>query len=244
MSDESLLPLKQPRPAEASASFSRMRRRQGCFLAMTAVTFAALTTIIHFCHCTSHTPIQLHLVPLQKKIHPPHPKKLHHGTVEYFTEDTGDGRLYRREFTIPCGYGMLAFNIGPAKKELPYAFDVYDDAYIYSDNAGLCLLYPSYRGFQNGTEPFWEVNDPTFQKVELDVWAKISHKINTQPNTKEIDVAVKARGGDYVIMAKGNFYDPHYYQRLKAVVNSWSTNIIDEDDEDSESFFESQIAKA
>lgn len=239
MSEESLLPLKHPRETEADVSLAttiRLRR----FLAMTVVA-AALTISILSCHC-SHSPIKLHLVPLEKKIHPPHPKKLDHGTVEYFTEDTGDGRHYRREFTIPCGYGMLAFNIGPAKQELPYVFDVYDDAYIYSDNGGLCLLYPSYRGYQNGTEPFWENDDPTFQRVPLGPWTKVSHKINKRIHTKEIDAAVKARGGDYVIMEKGNFYDPRYYQRLKAVVNSWSTSTNVH--EALLEFFEGEIAKA
>ncbi|GAX09754.1 hypothetical protein FisN_11Lh278 [Fistulifera solaris] len=222
MGDESFLPLKQPLQNEPPRSLTRTIR-VGRLLLLTVIT-AALGMSLLSCSC-SHSPIRLHLVPLQKKIHPPHPKKLHHGTVEYLTEDTGEGRYYRREFTIPCGYGMLAFNIGPAKENLPYSFDVYDDAYIFSDNAGLCLLYPSYRGYQNGTEPFWEVDDPTFQQVPLGPWTKVSHKINKKLHTKEINAAVKARGGDYVIMDKGNFYDPRYYQRLKAVVNSWSSSI-------------------
>ena len=221
MSKETLLPSKQPQQSEASTPLTRTVRSR--FLALTVVTAALIMSILS-CSC-SHSPIKLHLEPLQKKIHPPHPKKLHHGTVEYLTEDTGDGRYYRREFTIPCGYGMLAFNIGPAKEELPYSFDVYDDAYIFSNNAGLCVLYPSYRGYQNGTEPFWEADDPTFQQVPLGPWTKVSHKINKQTHAKEMNAAVKARGGDYVILEKGDFYDPRYYQRLKAVVNSWSSKV-------------------
>ena len=80
-------------------------------------------------------------------------KKLHHGEVLYTTIELPSGRLYKREFRVPCGYGLLVFNIGPAASNLPYAFDVYDDGYVYSDNGGLCLLYPSYRAHQNDTQP-------------------------------------------------------------------------------------------
>ena len=158
-----------------------------------------------------------------KKIHPPHPKKLHHGEVLYtVVEDPDVGRYYKREFLIPCGYGLLVFNIGPADQSMPYDFDVFDDGYVYSDNGGLCLLYPSYRAHQNDTEPFWNPDDATSFRVPIgNQMTKISTRINPHPHVKPMKKAVKERGGDYLIMAKHNFYTPRYYRALKSVVNSW-----------------------
>lgn len=161
-----------------------------------------------------------------KKIHPPHPKKLHHGEVLYkVVEDPSEGRYYERDFVIPCGYGLLVFNIGPADTKLPFEFDVYDDGYVYSDNGGLCILYPSYKAHQNGEEPFWNAEDPTAFRVPLgDKMTKISTRINDHPHTKEMSKEIKVRGGDYLVMTKGDFYTPHYYQQLKAMVNSWKSH--------------------
>ena len=161
-----------------------------------------------------------------KKIHPPHPKKLHHGEVLYTTvQDPDVGRYYKREFLIPCGYGLLVFNIGPADQAMPYQFDVYDDGYVYSDNGGLCWLYPSYRAHQNDTEPFWNPTDATSFRVPLSQepldMTKISTRINEHPHTKAMNEKIQKHGGDYLVMAKHNFYTPHYYRALKAVVNSW-----------------------
>lgn len=173
-----------------------------------------------------------------KKIHPPHPKKLHHGEVLYtVVQDPDMGRYYKREFLIPCGYGLLVFNIAPADESMPYALDVFDDGYVYSDNGGLCLLYPSYRAHQNDTEPFWMPDDPTSFNVPLGhELTKISHRINSHPHTKDTasDKKVQAKGGDYLIMAKHDFYTPQYYRQLKSLVNSWKIKGEEwEDDMDS-----------
>ena len=60
-------------------------------------------------------------------IKPIHPH--HHGRVVYLTESTSDGIKYKRVFTVPCGDGMLVFNVGPAAEYEPFAYDVYEDAY-------------------------------------------------------------------------------------------------------------------
>eukprot|EP00977_Amphora_coffeiformis_P008514 scaffold1924_cov218-Amphora_coffeaeformis.AAC.6 len=161
-----------------------------------------------------------------KKIHPPHPKKLHHGEVLYtIVEDPDVGRYYKREFLVPCGYGLLVFNVGPADTAMPYAFDVFDDGYVYSDNGGLCWLYPSYRAHQNDTEPFWMPSDATEFRVPLgNTMQKISTRINPHEHTKDDErksQAMKLRGGDYLIMAKHDFYTPRYYRQVKAIVNGW-----------------------
>jgi len=163
---------------------------------------------------------------VHKKIHPPHPKKLHHGEVLYTTvEDPDVGRYYKREFVVPCGYGLLVFNVGPAQIDMPYDLDVYDDGYVYSDNGGLCWLYPSYRAHQNDTEPFWMPDDPTEFHVPLgQELQKISTKVNHHDNTKDDERRsdrMKLRGGDYLVMAKHDFYTPRYYRQLKSVVNDW-----------------------
>jgi len=121
-----------------------------------------------------------------------------------------------------------------------HSFDLYDDAYVYSNNQGLCLLYPSYRGYQTGDDPFWIPDqDPTLQTIPLGhSLNRISHKINPQSiPTKSISKdAVAAHGGDYAIMAKGDFYDPKYYQELRALVNGWPGRqqlpMEDEDEKD------------
>ena len=80
-----------------------------------------------------------------------HLQKPHHtGHVTYVTEISSDRNhlVYKRIFNAPCGYGMLVFNVGPAAVYEPYTYELYEDAYAYSDNDGLCLLYPSYNGVQ------------------------------------------------------------------------------------------------
>lgn len=169
-----------------------------------------------------------------KKIHPPHPKKLHHGEVLYKTvQDPTEGRYYQRSFVIPCGYGILVVNIGPANTNMPYDFDVYDDGYAYSNNGGLCIFYPSYKAHQDGSEPFWMPSDPTAFRVPLgDQLTKISTKINDHPHTKDMSKAEKERGGDYLVMTKGDFYTPQYYRELKQMVNTWKASEDGEDNID------------
>ena len=76
---------------------------------------------------------------LSKPIPPIHPH--HYATVHYTSRMESGGQIsYRRDITAPCDNGMLLFSIGPAKDDLPYKYDVYDDGYLFSDNKGLCIL--------------------------------------------------------------------------------------------------------
>ena len=162
----------------------------------------------------------MELAPLDKmpEIKPLHPH--HHGTVLYSTTRTKEGHVeYARQFTAPCGFGILVFNIGPAADYAPYNYDIRDDAYVYSDNQGLCFFYPSYKGIQKGPAPFWEPQDPTKFDVKLGhELVKISSRVIIPPKTKDFD---PVRGGDFLIMAKHNFYTPAYYQTLQAMIHHW-----------------------
>jgi len=162
-------------------------------------------------------------------IPPIHP--VHTATVIYSSMMDPDGsRTYRRDINLPCDHGLLVFNVGPSSDQLPYHWDVYADAYIWSDNGGLCILYPTYTAYQVSSHgPFWRPGyDPTTVKFtnllpQVNAMHQISSRLVGPPegapqHTKEINAK---RGGDYAIVAKGDFYDVAYYQRLKAFVNSW-----------------------
>ena len=101
---------------------------------------------------------------------------------------------------------------------------VYDNASLYSDNNHLCLLYPHYIGYQIGPEPFWMPSDPSQITVPLgrDKVSRISTKINHHVESKPIDDSIRSRGGDYVIMAHGRFWNPRYYDNLKSMVHGWT----------------------
>lgn len=72
---------------------------------------------------------------------------------------------------------------------------------------------------QTSTSPLWTSSDPTDQKVGLgDTPTKISTRVVKLPNTKDMDAK---RGGDFVIMRSGNFYNPGYYKHLKSEINRW-----------------------
>lgn len=181
-------------------------------------------------------------------IPPIHP--VHTGSAQYSSGMDSDGTItYRRDINAPCDYGILIFNIGPSADDLPYHWDVYADAYIWSDNGGLCILNPTYTGFQVSHDgPFWRPGyDPTTVKFK-DLVNRFTHmhRISSRmlgpedgaPNhTNEIN---HKKGGDYVMMTKGDFYNVDYYQRLKAFVNSWGPNgyepNVDENNEDEEEF--------
>lgn len=119
------------------------------------------------------------------------------------------------------------FSIGPAAEYLPYAYDIFNDEYAFSDNSGLCVLYPSYTGTQTSDEPMWMPTDPTEQTIEPlgDSEHKISSRIvvpdNANPNRR--------RAGDFLIIRKGNFYNPNYYKQLKEYINGWPAD-VDVDD--------------
>jgi hypothetical protein len=154
-------------------------------------------------------------IPRIKPIHP-----LHHGKVNYLITMGVDRHVeYKRTFQAPCAYGMLVFNIGPALDNLPFAYDIYDDAYAYSDNQGLCFFYPSWKGVQTSDQLMWKVGDPTELRVPLgDHENKISSRVVIPENAKT--TFVPKRGGDFLIIRKGNFYDPQYYKQIKAYVNN------------------------
>jgi hypothetical protein len=151
-------------------------------------------------------------------------KPHHTGHVEYITEISPDLNhyVYKRIFNVPCGYGLLVFNVGPAAEYEPYPYELYEDAYVYSNNEGLCLLYPSYTGIQSSTEPFWSFEDAMEMTVPLgDTPTRISSRIVIVPHSKSFNRTTTYHGGDYVIMRDGNFYNPNYYKNLKQAINSW-----------------------
>jgi len=165
------------------------------------------------------------------EIPPFHP--VHSGSVVYSSMMEVDGTVtYRRDIHAPCDNGMLLFNVGPSKDDLPYPFDLYDDAYLYSDNGGLCILYPTYTGYQTAPYPFWSLGkDPTTVKFQnlipsFKAMKRISSRIlvpadGAPEHSKEIN---RSKAGDYIIMAKHDFYSIDYYKRLKQFVNSWGPN--------------------
>mmetsp|Transcript_12014 Transcript_12014/g.13477 ORF Transcript_12014/g.13477 Transcript_12014/m.13477 type:complete len:342 (+) Transcript_12014:65-1090(+) len=160
-------------------------------------------------------------------IPPFHPH--HSGSVQYSSVMNNGHISYRRDVNAPCDDGMLIFTVGVAAKELPYEYDLYNEAYLYSDNAGLCILYPTYVGYQLSPTPWWTVGvDPTtviFTNLRLD--PSSMHRVSSRqlptiqnPTTDGID---PEKLGDYVIMAKHDFYNIDYYKQLKAYINSWKT---------------------
>jgi hypothetical protein len=162
-------------------------------------------------------------------------KPHHHGDVIFLTEkvDGTDHYKYKREFTVPCGYGILVFNIGPALENQPYSYDIYQDNYAYSDNSGLCVIYPSYKGEQEADFPLWEPSDPTQMTIALgDTPTKISTRIVTPVKSKQFDASKK--GGDFCIMRSGNFYNPDYYKHLKHEINTWPQNMMMDQESDIE----------
>lgn len=102
---------------------------------------------------------------------------------------------------------------------MPYAYDIYDDQYVFSENSGLCILYPSYTGTQTSYEPLWTPEDPTEQTIEPlgDEEHKISMRIVLPPNANNN----RRRAGDFLIIRKGNFYNANYYKQLKDYINGW-----------------------
>ena len=109
------------------------------------------------------------------------------------------------------------FNIGPAAQYEPFAYDIYEDAYAYSNNGGLCVLYPSYKGVQTSQTILWNPTDPTSRQVPLgDHPNKISTRVVQPPKTKNHT----ARGGDFLIIRKGNFYNPGYYKHVQELVHN------------------------
>eukprot|EP00934_Nitzschia_sp_Nitz4_P005577 Nitzschia sp. Nitz4//scaffold247_size31676//4405//5181//NITZ4_007925-RA/size31676-processed-gene-0.32-mRNA-1//1//CDS//3329543940//5567//frame0 len=147
--------------------------------------------------------------------------KHHKGHVLYQATLKKNNEIeYSREFTAPCDYGVLIFNVGPAKDFEPYLYDVYQDAYVHSNNEKLCLLYPYYRAIQKGPFPFWVTGDPTSFSVPTGhMLTKISSRIVRPRGSKNFTAA---KGGDFLIMAKHNFYTVAFYEKLKDSIHQWS----------------------
>lgn len=164
-------------------------------------------------------------------IPPIHPH--HTGSVHYSSVLNPDGSTtYRRDINAPCDYGMLVFNVGPASDDMPYKYDLYGDAYLYDNSAGLCILYPSYTGYQESKAPYWKLGyDPMtviFKdlRVDFDSMHRISSRVevpaNANKNSKLIDPDL---AGDYIIVAPHDFYSIQYYKQLKFYVNSWESGL-------------------
>lgn len=163
-------------------------------------------------------------------IPPIHPH--HNGSVQYTSRMNADGTTtYRRDIKAPCDYGMLLFNVGPALDELPYEYDIYGDVYLWSDNLGLCVLYPTYDGYQESDDgPFWHLGyDPmtvNFGDLNPNVshMHRISSRIGVPPGARNKSKTIdRERAGDYIIMAHHDFYSIDYYKVLKKYVNGWNS---------------------
>ena len=161
-------------------------------------------------------------------IPPFHPH--HSGTVHYSSIQNADNGAvtYRREINAPCDYGMLVFTVGYAAQELPYEYDLYEEAYLWSDNGGLCILYPSYNGYQTSTTPFWKLGlDPdTVTFTNLIINPSSMHHISSRDiigGGRNSDTDNKIIG-DYIIMSHHNFYNINYYKQLKSYINSLKTS--------------------
>mmetsp|Transcript_13465 Transcript_13465/g.31111 ORF Transcript_13465/g.31111 Transcript_13465/m.31111 type:complete len:280 (-) Transcript_13465:348-1187(-) len=186
-------------------------------------------------------------------IPPIHPR--HTGSVQYSSVlDENNVVTYRRDIHAPCDYGMLVFNVGPSRDDLPYDYDLYGDAYLWSDNGGLCILYPTYTGYQvSTTGPFWSPGyDPSAVRFGdltpgVDHMHRISSRILVPPgdagrnHQRTID---RKRAGDYVIMAHHDFYDINYYKVLKDYVNKWKTGDDTADDNDNSGWVVTDLAGA
>jgi len=177
-------------------------------------------------------------------IPPFHP--VHTGQVHYSSVMDVDGRVtYRRDIQAPCDYGMLIFNIGPSKDDLPYHYDVYGDAYLWSDNGGLCILYPTYFGYQvSNYGPFWRPGyDPTTVRFgDLVAGPGHMHRISSRimrPSTGADEHSAKinrSKAGDFIIMGHHSFYGINFYKQLKDYVNGWGPNGPSESDSNNNEF--------
>jgi hypothetical protein len=150
----------------------------------------------------------------------------YHGHVFYQATLKPNNQIeYAREFTAPCDHGILVFNIGPAADYLPYQYDVYQDAYVFSNNKKLCWAYPTYRGIQKGPFPWWVQGDPTSFDVSTGLTPiRISHRVVRPAHSKNFTAH---KGGDYLIMAHHKFYTPAFYENLKHTVNSGTDEDLD-----------------
>jgi len=158
---------------------------------------------------------------LRGPLPPFHPH--HSASVTYSSRMGPKGNVeYRRDINAPCEFGMLLFSVGPAKDDLPYNYELYNDAYLYSDNNGLCMFYPSYNGFQTSDSPLWNPTDPlqvVFEQLDRSIFHWISSRVyDPHHSKKKWDRSVV---GDYAIIAKHSFYDANFYKSLKADINSW-----------------------
>ena len=230
-STNKVLPEEETRQVAPQASTVRSR-----VITVVTLLFALALSLCSCCHHVFRPSTTLEILPstemsliqdnehgLMKPIPPFHPH--HQGQVTYSSTMKSDGSIvYRRDINAPCDYGMLLFNIGPAHDNLPYQYDVYDDAYLFSDNNGLCVFYPSYNGYQTAPFPFWKAMDPMkiiIKPLNTHTMHRISSRVVPVGSTKKVDPKIT---GDYIIIAKHDYYNPHFYQNLKAKVNSWTAD--------------------
>lgn len=210
---EPLVSTREKVVGSSSPSFLSRSSSRACFALSGLVSIIALTAC-GFWHSHHQTPPSPS-ASLEKH------HKHHHGHITYqATLQKNNNIEYTREFTAPCDYGILVFNVGPAVDYEPYLYDIYQDAYVFSNNDKLCFLYPTYRAIQKGPFPWWVSGDPTSFDVPVGLTpTKISNRIVRPPNAKNISAK---KGGDFLIMAHHKFYTPAFYERLKQTINHWS----------------------
>ena len=121
---------EQQAPASSSSSPPRLAKFFLGTAAVLLVTYMAATAWtstysrtynISLHHSDNSSPTMI----FKKHIKPIKP--IHHGRVDYTVADTPEGRVYTREFTAKCGYGILTFNVGPAQTYQPFQFDVFHE---------------------------------------------------------------------------------------------------------------------
>jgi hypothetical protein len=167
-------------------------------------------------------------------------KPLHQCTISY-TESKGEDHSigYERHFKIPCGYSLLVFNVGPAQEYQPFMYDVNDDDgfYIQNEDNLLCLLKPFHEAGQGGSAPYWEPQDATNFAIKLGLDPqKISSRVVVPAKAKKIDPVM---GGDFAIVAHGNFCTPYFYKTLKRMVHDWSFDDL----EQAQDFIQLQVSE-
>jgi hypothetical protein len=188
------------------------RRRRNVFLFLNAWTFASVFLMVT---CTTTS--------LGKK-HFPNPfKHIKHGRVDYLMEYNAAGApVYHRDITGPCDYGILTFKVAPASKSMPYSFDVYDDKFVFHDD--LCTpIKPSRTISDVSDHAFLLPGDPTLVTAKFNYLTRMSSLVINPPNTKQINAdAVAAYAGDYVVVARGDFYDAAVYRQVMDIVHNWN----------------------
>jgi hypothetical protein len=161
---------------------------------------------------------------LGKKHFPDPFKHIKHGRVNYLMDYNAEGApVYHRDITGPCGYGILIFKVAPASKSLPYSFNVYDDKFYFRND--FCPLKPTRKISHVSDHSFILPGDPTLVTAKFNYLTRMSSLVIKPPvDAKEIDAdTVAAYGGDYVVVARGPFYDDaRVYRQVMDIVHNWT----------------------